>query len=1130
MAMTNHERVGKALELLRAGLAPFVEREFKSAHGPRAAGEAARLLGEDRLNTRKPIGEWDAAALLKVMWDAWNDVFKRTLGFAERSLVSELRDWRNKWAHQEPFSSDDADRALDSAERLLSAISAPQAEEVRRLKLDLRRQVYDEQVRTEKRRLGGSLIEVAAASGLKPWREVASPHPDVASGRYQQAEFAADMWQVYLGEGTDEYKHPVEFFRRTYLTASLKRLLVGAIARLSGTGGDPVVQLQTNFGGGKTHSMLALYHLFSGRAPAELPGIEQVLKEAGATTLPTVRRVVLVGNRLSPGNPVTKPDGTVVRTLWGELAWQLGYAAGGAKEARRAYARIAADDERATSPGDRLRELFNEYGPCLVLIDEWVAYARQLHDAADLPGGTFETQFTFAQALTESARAARNCLVVVSLPASEGPGSPHAQAEDVEVGGLRGREALDRLRNVIGRVESSWRPASAEESFEIVRRRLFEPFTDPEQFKARDVVARAFADLYRTQREEFPQECREADYEARLKAAYPIHPEVFDRLYTDWSTLLKFQRTRGVLRLMAAVIHSLWEKGDKSPLILPSSLPIDDPRVQFELTRYLSENWVPVIEKDVDGPGSLPARLDGEVPNLGKYSACRRVARTIYLGSAPVTTAAHRGLEDRRVKLGCVMPGEPPAVFGDALRRLAGAATYLYQDGTRYWYSTQPTVTKLAEDRAEQLKREPDKVAKEIERRVRQDVSERGEFSRVHPFPQSSAEVPDDTDARLVVLGTATPHAKDDPASPALTTAKDILASRGNSPRLYRNTLVFLAADRTRLQDLEDAVRRYLAWDSILADREKLNLDPQQTRQAEAQKQAADKTVETRLPETYLWLLVPVQVSPASGTPDPEAEVTWQAIRLQGTDRLAVRASKKLRNEELLLTGFAGTRLRMELDRIPLWRGDHVEVRQLVEDFARYVYLPRLKNPGVLVGAVRDGVSLLTWERETFAYADSLDEAAGRYRGLRAGQDVQLPGADPTGLVVKPEPARRQLEDEQTKAAGAPAGTPAGRGLGPAPPGEWAGDRTATAAIEPVQVPHRRFHGSVGLDPVRVGAEAGRVAQEVIAHLAGLPGAQVRVTLEIDAAVPGGIPDQVVRIVTENSRTLRFSSQAFERE
>jgi predicted AAA+ superfamily ATPase len=257
----------------------------------------------------------------------------------------------------------------------------------------------------------------------------------------------------------------------------------------------------------------------------------------------------------------------------------------------------------------------------------------------------------------------------VSLPASE-PASPHAQADDAEVGGVRGREALRRLGHVIARVEASWRPASAEESFEIVRRRLFEPLAGPEQFKQRDVVAREFYDLYRAQSQEFPPECHEADYEKRIKAAYPIHPEIFDRLYGDWSTLINFQRTRGVLRLMAAVIHSLWEKGDRNPLILPSLIPIEDPRVGFELTRYLSENWVPVIEKDVDGPNSLPHRLDGEIPNLGKVHAARRVARTIYLGSAPTTAAAHRGLEDRRVKLGCVMPGESPAVFGDALRRL----------------------------------------------------------------------------------------------------------------------------------------------------------------------------------------------------------------------------------------------------------------------------------------------------------------------------------------------------------------------------------------------------------------------------------------------------------------------------
>jgi predicted AAA+ superfamily ATPase len=1113
MALTNQERVGKAMELLRAGLAPFVEREFRNLHQAGADEAARRYLGDDRAVGRKPVAEWDVAALLKLLWDAWNAVFGKTLGRAERSLVQELRDCRNQWAHQEPFSSDDADRALDSMARLLTAVSAPQADEVNKMKLDLRRLTFDEQVRSEKRKAGGSLIEAAATGTLKPWREIVTPHADVASGRYQQAEFAADLWQVHLGEGSDEYRKPQEFFRRTYLTESLKRLLVGGMQRLAGKGGDPVVQLQTNFGGGKTHSMLALYHLFSGANPGELAGVDSVLAEAGVKGLPRAKRVVLVGNKISPGNPVTKPDGTVVRTLWGELVWQLG--------GKKAFARVKADDEKATNPGDVLRELFKEYGPCLILIDEWVAYARQLHDQSDLPAGGFETQFTFAQALTESAKLAGNCLLVISLPASDTQGSPHTAADDAEVGGIRGREALERLRNVVGRVESSWRPATAEEGFEIVRRRLFEPLAGPDAFKQRDVTARAFADLYHAQAAEFPPECRGGDYEKRIQAAYPIHPEIFDRLYTDWSTLLKFQRTRGVLRLMAAVIHSLWEKGDRNPLILPSTVPIDDARVQSELTRYLSDNWAPIIEKDVDGPSSLPLRIDAEQPNLGKLHATRRVARTIYLGSAPTAAAAHRGLEDRRVKLGCVMPGESPAVFGDALRRLAAAATYLYQDGPRFWYATQPTVIKLAEDRAEQLKRDPDKVAEELDRRLRADLKKTGDFARIHPLPRTGADVPDDLDARLVVLPAEHSYTKES-GSAAESAARAILESRGNTPRLYRNTLVFLAADKVRLQDLDEALRRFLAWRSILDEKDALNLDSHQVRQAETQKQAADGAVTARLPETYQWLLVPEQAT-------PQAPISWQAVRLSGSDTLAARASKKLRNDESLVLSLGSTILRKHLDEVPLWRGERVAVRQLVEDFARYLYLPRLAGPEVLVHAIRDGVALLTWQSDTFAYAESFDEGAARYPGLRGGQVVAL-SPDSAGVLVKPDVARRQMDAEGSTTPAAGGG---GEGFGVQPGGAGAsspGDAGTAGAGATGPARPRRFHGTVALDPARVGRDASRIADDVISHLAGQVGALVTVTLEIEATLPNGAPDQVVRTVTENSRTLKFASHGFERE
>jgi hypothetical protein len=1115
MAITNHERVGNALDLLRAGLGPFVEREIKAAMKDGVNVPALQALASDPIIKDKPITDWDAALLLKAMWESWNEVFRKTLGPAERGLVGELRGHRNKWAHQEPFTSDDAYRALDSAGRLLTAVSAPQSRDLERIKMELLRVRFDEQARNEKRKSAGTAIESQATGTLKPWREVVSPHRDVASGRYQQAEFAADLWQVHIGEGVDEYKKPVEFFRRTFLTDSLQQLLVGAVRRLSSDGGDPVIQLQTNFGGGKTHSMLALYHLFSGSTPSDLLGVEGVIKDAGIGELPHVKRVVLVGNKISPGNPVKKDDGTIVHTLWGELAWQLG--------GREAYDRIRADDEKATSPGDVLRDLFNDYGPALILIDEWVAYARQLHDQSDLPAGSFETHFTFAQALTESAKLAKHCLLVVSLPASDTAGSPHTQADDVEVGGRRGREALDRLRNAIGRVESSWRPASAEEGFEIVRRRLFEPLVEQSQFVARDTVAKAYFDLYRSQHQEFPPECRDSEYEGRLKAAYPFHPEVFDRLYTEWSTLVKFQRTRGVLRLMAAVIHSLWEKGDRNPLIQPANIPIDDPRVQFELTRYLSDNWTPIIEKDVDGPNALPLRIDGEVPNLGKFSACRRIARTIYLGSAPGSTVSNRGIEDRRIKLGCVMPSESPAIFGDALRRLSGAATYLYQDGARYWYSTQPTVTKLAEDRTEQLKSDPDRVNRELDTRLRADLRKQGDFTKIHALPQSGQDVPDDFDTRLVVLGADHPHSRDT-SSAAEVAAKAILETRGSAPRLYRNTLVFLAADKTRLQDLDESIRRYLAWQSVLDEKNELDLTPHQVRQAETQQASADSAVNARLPEAFQWLLVPQQ-------PTPQSPIEWQSFRLSGQEPLAARASRKLKNDELLITGLAATRLRLELDQVPLWRGDHVAMKQLVEDFARYMYLPRLRDTAVLLDAIREGLGLLTWGKDSFAYAESYDETASRYRGLRCGHMVSLSPDSLVGLLVKPELALKQQDAETpqptpggTPTATLPAGSPA-----ETPTGD-SSDGSPTDGEHPKPTQPKRFHGSVTLDAARVGRDASRVADEVISHLSGLMDANVRVTLEIEAEIPNGAPDNVVRTVTENGRTLKFDNQGFEQD
>jgi predicted AAA+ superfamily ATPase len=1103
MAISNRDKIGRGLETLRAGLAPFVERELK-----------ARLRGDwrsavergSRYEMRRDAGGdivWDTSALFSAMLGQWDDVFRYTLGPPQRSLVHEIRGVRNDWAHERTFSTDQTYRALDSMKLLLQAVSAgEQARELERQATDVLRTKFTEQARTEGRRVEAASGQPLA--GLPPWREVITPHEDIYSGRYEQAEFAADLAQVYRGEGESEYRDPREFFRRTFLTEGLRRLLGNALRRLSGAGGDPVVELQTNFGGGKTHSMLALFHLFSGTLASDLAGVEPLLRGAGVSFAVKANRAVLVGTALSPGHTDTKPDGTVVRTLWGEMAWQLGGADG--------YAMVEEADRSGTSPGSNvLSELFEMLSPCLILVDEWVAYLRNLYGVPGLPAGSFDANLTFAQALTEAAKAAPDTLVVASLPASQ-----------IEIGGEGGEEALTRLKQTFSRVESTWRPATADESFEIVRRRLFRE--DTEKHPARDLVVRRFSEMYRAQSGTFPSGCGEADYRRRLEAAYPIHPELFDRLYSDWSSLERFQRTRGVLRLLATVIHALWENEDKNLLIMPSTVPMENGIVQDELTRYMEDHWSSVIGKDVDGPNSLPLRLDRENPNLGRYSACRRVARTIYMGSAPTAGAANPGIEEKNVLLGCVQPGETPATFGDALRRLADGATFLYVDARRYWYSTQASVTRLAQDRAEGY--EEDDVHAEIVRRLRAERS-RGEFAGVHIAPDGSSEVPDEKVARLVILGPDNSHTGRDENSPALRTARETLEARGSSPRIYKNTLVFLAPDSRRLKDLEARVRQFLAWSSIEQDADALDLTRLATRQAVTRRKEAESAVQAQISESWSWCLVPEQ-------PDPMGEIEWSEIRATGGDVPAVKASKKLQADEALMPTIGAVRLKMALDDY-LWRDtDHIGTRQLWEYLCSYLYLPRLKNQDVLLHAIQDGISTVA-SSDVFAYAGAYDEATDRYMDLRTGGGGSVV-IDSTSLLVKPDVAllqeeleveeARQRQREQSDQTGAAAG-PSGVTYPPAESGN--GVQQIGDSEEGNELP-RRFHASVTMNPDRVGRDAGKIADEILSHLSTLPDARLKVSIEIEAELPEGAPEDVQRTVSENAGVLKFDTHGFELE
>jgi hypothetical protein len=322
--------------------------------------------------------------------------------------------------------------------------------------------------------------------------------------------------------------------------------------------------------------------------------------------------------------------------------------------------------------------------------------------------------------------------------------------------------------------------------------------------------------------------------------------------------------------------------------------------------------------------------------------------------------------------------------------------------------------------------------------------------------------------------------------------------------------LVFLAADQGRVDPLTQAARQSLAWRSVLDDADKglLNLDVYQRRTAQDSAKVSEATLEQRLQETYCWLLVPTQSS--------TEPIQWEAIRIPGSDPYVVRATRKLRSDELLIARWSPALLRRELDRW-LWQdAPHVGLRQVWEALAGYCYLPRLRDVGVLLAAVAEGVAT----RDYFAYADAVD-ARGRYHGLRFGAATPPLRLDGAAVLVRPEAAIRQL-DEEGREAGA---STAPEAQGPAATGTAS---TPGATTHPQEQAVRRIYGSIALDPLRTERDAGRVAMEIIQHLTGLAGAQVEVTLEISARHPTGFPRDVVRALRENCRTLKFRVAEFE--
>ncbi len=1063
-----------------------------------------RLLRQRGNNVEESI---DIGNFLPMVSKHWDDVFSKRINdryaFLNRhGLVNEIR---RSWAHGIVIDHETARSRLTDIAEILGIVNAT---DQKRAVEEIRDSLTVQPIAPKTRPAPATTttVQVAAppketiaqlkpakkpranSSNLAPWRNVIQPHADVAEGNFSESEFAADLIQVQNGKATPEYGNPKEFFKRTYITPGIHSLLVNAIKRINAKGGDPVIQTKTGFGGGKTHSLIALFHLAKSiNQLTENQEILELFKEADVDTETTDKAKVAVisGTYHSPTDSQKTPNGAPLNTLWGQIAYQLG--------SQEAYDIIAEAARTRTAPaGAQLDQLFQHTGPAVILIDELVAYVR------NVPRENVGSIYTFLQALTESAGRSKNVTVVVTLPESE-----------AEAGGDAGMEALNRLDQLFGRTESIWHPLEVNEAYEVIRRRLF---TDSIDEQERDRTCQAFSNMYGGNlKKQFPAEASETRYLQRIKNCYPIHPEIFNRLYTDWSTIHKFQRTRGVLRIMANTISRLYLQRDSSPLIIPASLPLDDPALSAEFTKVLDGRWEPVIT-EIDGTDSRTDTIDRTQKRFADVGgAARRAARAVFLASAP--TRAIRGIGRREVMLASVEPKQSAATYRDALELMHGQLYYLYRAGDhRYYFHTEENLNKVAADRADQISNE------HTDHYIIDQLHEAARDSRTSDVivcPESSQKIPESDNVRLVILPPSSYlQSRQADANYAHDQALNILLNRGDAKRTKLNTIIFLAARYDDVNNLRRAATTYLAWDSILNGDRKLTLEGARKREAERNLRAAGDQVVSQLPNAYKWALAPAQ--------DDSSDGKYKFSTLQtdapNTGDIVQSALAKCIAEEVLVDRIAPSALTNILDRY-IWSNEnyndyHIGVDILWNIIASYIYMPRLRNRSVLNACIAEGVQSGAFGHAT-GYSEGTENSADRYHNLAYRETLNRLAESP-GFLVHHEIAQvQQSEDskneseeyyvEQERREPIPSSSTDTLSTAPPP-----GPRRITAS--------KSIGDSISLDDIS------QLQSEIIRTLHD-GGGEVTVKIIIEAQNAHGFSQNITRSIRENGIQLNLDIQ-----
>jgi hypothetical protein len=816
-------------------------------------------------------------------------------------------------------------------------------------------------------------------SQLKPWLQIVQPHEDIRKGDFDESVFAADLGEVRQGRGALDYRDPALFFKKTFFTKGIKSMIKDVLNRLHGKKGEPVIQLTTPFGGGKTHTLLSIYHIIENRKIAEKnKSIKEILNENKISSVPEARVATIVGTAIDPTQGRKTVDNCHIRTIWGELAYQLG--------GKELFKKVEESDKNRVPPGtDLLGKILADGKANLILLDEVLQYLLKAQAIKVGSGNLSGQTLAFFQELSVAVANSKSSQLIVTLPSSE-----------MEHYDESGEKLYLKLKKIFGRVESIRTPVEGEEIYEIIRRRLFEEIGDQ---KAVENICEEYFKLYNKHSEDLPRSVRDASYKRLMIRAYPFHPEIIDIFYKKWGTIPNFQRTRGVLRLLALIVEDLCKHKNPNAIILPSDINLGNQDIRNELIKFTENRFESVIADDISGPNSKAPQIDRELGSeYLKFHVAEGLATTIFLSSFS-GKGGSSGVTEAMLRLSVLNPEMTPAIIAEALNRLERKLFYLQVDKSKgiYKFTAQPNLNKILVDKEESVSR--DDAIELAQQKLWDMIGDK--FPKKYKHPQENRDVADIPTLSLIVLDLAKTKGKET-WKKTKEFILDILNNNGSKHRTFRNVLVFLVPDEDHQEQLIRLVKRYMALQLIEKDRDmNKNLSDESREELNLKIKRTESDIPQAIASTYRHIVI-------SGDRKDLKEFDMGQVYITNANQISNQVWNILRDQEQLLERIDPNLFISQ--RWSLWpeKKNLLNVKKLAEYFTQYTYLPMLASEEVIRQAIADGVA-----RGLFAYATGSEKEFDSvyYKETLPTMNILL---TEDSWLLKPDYAKKFIKQPET--------------------------------------------------------------------------------------------------------------------